>query len=495
MTDLKCTLSRNSELFIITAGLVCAVFLAASSYEFGSLSIAAPAIIDASRTSLPFLVAAIVLLCLLSSVVRRSWIRKALALFTIAVFVVWSVSCMILENSESINEKTAYILVLVHMTTGRLLGVLLLAQWSLHFALCTPSEVFKCSLAGFAATIALYLLHNSTAFPNYFVIIAAAASCALCLFAEIALLENPRSAHSLPGIPEKITRTAIAGIWRERIVFVFSRIAWGIVIGFFIGLLSGVQQHSELSFSQALLAVASIVILLSTALMAPKKKSALTYLIVAVPAGIICLVFAAFGIGKIMDIGRLAPTISTIMWGTLLLVQHPTYRDVLQLDLPTFAFVERSITTAAIAIATYAATALKSNANSSIFLASAGDIILLSAFLCIAVITLIMLGLHIFKYYPSESEGIKLENEAETKAQLISTLHDNFALTEREVEICCYLAKGYSRPYIARVLYLSPNTVKTHAHNIYGKLLVRSQDELIEKIDALTNHAEKAATE
>lgn len=44
------------------------------------------------------------------------------------------------------------------------------------------------------------------------------------------------------------------------------------------------------------------------------------------------------------------------------------------------------------------------------------------------------------------------------------------ALSAREREILGLLAEGASAPDIARKLYLSPATVKTHLHNVYEKL-------------------------
>ena len=41
------------------------------------------------------------------------------------------------------------------------------------------------------------------------------------------------------------------------------------------------------------------------------------------------------------------------------------------------------------------------------------------------------------------------------------------------------LAEGYSRPYIAKMLYISVDTVKVHVKHIYAKLGIGSQDDLI----------------
>ena len=41
------------------------------------------------------------------------------------------------------------------------------------------------------------------------------------------------------------------------------------------------------------------------------------------------------------------------------------------------------------------------------------------------------------------------------------------------------IAAGYSRNYIGKVLFISPDTVKVHAKHIYAKLGFSSKDDLI----------------
>ena len=48
-------------------------------------------------------------------------------------------------------------------------------------------------------------------------------------------------------------------------------------------------------------------------------------------------------------------------------------------------------------------------------------------------------------------------------------------LTEREMEVLRYIAEGCSNPEIASRLFLSPNTLKAHAQNIFMKLNVHNR--------------------
>jgi LuxR family maltose regulon positive regulatory protein len=54
-------------------------------------------------------------------------------------------------------------------------------------------------------------------------------------------------------------------------------------------------------------------------------------------------------------------------------------------------------------------------------------------------------------------------------------------LSERELEILNYIAKGLTNPEIASRLFLSPHTVKVHTRNIYQKLNVNNRTQAATK--------------
>lgn len=60
---------------------------------------------------------------------------------------------------------------------------------------------------------------------------------------------------------------------------------------------------------------------------------------------------------------------------------------------------------------------------------------------------------------------------------------ENAALTPRETEVLCFMAKGRNAKYIASQLYISERTVKTHGYHIYQKLGIHSQQELIDLVE------------
>jgi LuxR family maltose regulon positive regulatory protein len=54
-------------------------------------------------------------------------------------------------------------------------------------------------------------------------------------------------------------------------------------------------------------------------------------------------------------------------------------------------------------------------------------------------------------------------------------------IRERERDVLRCIAAGMSNPEIAAQLYLSPNTVKTHARNLYGKLGVQKRSQALRR--------------
>jgi LuxR family maltose regulon positive regulatory protein len=79
----------------------------------------------------------------------------------------------------------------------------------------------------------------------------------------------------------------------------------------------------------------------------------------------------------------------------------------------------------------------------------------------------------------TESEQPKVRQDQAPQAELIEPLSD------REIEILGLIAEGLTNPEIASRLFLSPNTVKAHTRNIYGKLGVHNRTQAVTKSRSL----------
>jgi LuxR family maltose regulon positive regulatory protein len=78
------------------------------------------------------------------------------------------------------------------------------------------------------------------------------------------------------------------------------------------------------------------------------------------------------------------------------------------------------------------------------------------------------------------------QSENDSKAQTPTSEFDWVEpLSERELEVLQLIADGLTNQEISTRLYLSPNTVKTHARNIYSKLGVKGRTKATAKARAM----------
>ena len=63
--------------------------------------------------------------------------------------------------------------------------------------------------------------------------------------------------------------------------------------------------------------------------------------------------------------------------------------------------------------------------------------------------------------------------------EIATLLLQAYGLSPRELEIAQLLLTGFSVPYIARLLVLSPYTARDHLKSIFEKVGVNSQQDLI----------------
>jgi DNA-binding CsgD family transcriptional regulator/MFS family permease len=66
-----------------------------------------------------------------------------------------------------------------------------------------------------------------------------------------------------------------------------------------------------------------------------------------------------------------------------------------------------------------------------------------------------------------------------SKEDIIKLLTSKFNFTPREIDVALLLLAGYNNSWIAKQLYISPNTVKYHTKNIFLKMNVNDRNEII----------------
>ena len=72
--------------------------------------------------------------------------------------------------------------------------------------------------------------------------------------------------------------------------------------------------------------------------------------------------------------------------------------------------------------------------------------------------------------------------EAPDLAARCAAVAERHGLTSREAEVLVEIAGGHSSKYVAEVLCVTPNTVRSHTKNIYSKLGVTSRDGMLEMV-------------
>ncbi len=77
------------------------------------------------------------------------------------------------------------------------------------------------------------------------------------------------------------------------------------------------------------------------------------------------------------------------------------------------------------------------------------------------------------------------------REQVLSEMIEEAGLTSREAEVFHIIVRGHNAHYVADTLCVSFSTAKTHTCNIYKKLDIHSQQDLIEAVEHREAHLKK----
>jgi DNA-binding CsgD family transcriptional regulator len=81
-----------------------------------------------------------------------------------------------------------------------------------------------------------------------------------------------------------------------------------------------------------------------------------------------------------------------------------------------------------------------------------------------------------------------LQNSFSENEKLSTLKNARYSLTNREIDVFRYIAKGFTNKEIAHTLSIGVSTVKTHTNNLFAKLNCNNRKQAIEKWDELVKN-------
>lgn len=426
-------------------------------------------------------VAAVVLMLVSGTVMHRS-VRRLLAAASAIIALFWGAMMLLVGMLPILEGPNAAFLHLVLNASGQILTMLLLVQWNLHISLCRFSEIAIVTTLSLLAAAFIYLLGSWLVSPVPLVVALICVSAACNMALELTVTGNSDSACSLGETSRlRLQMPSGEGISRTNIILFFgSRLLWGVIVGVFVGGLSFGERQATAGLLMIVAGASLLAVFAALALIVKANKLSTIILLVTSSLAVALVIVQCFFNSDFSQLMRPMAAIIVLVWIVQLRSQLLAFRAMLRVRPSVFAYCEL--------LAPYATCCLVSAAIRVLLLPSAGaglggyaagiNALAMLAFFIIAILSL---ADHVLRYFPSLDT--EQDQDAIGQKQLsVTSLGADRMLTPRETEVLYYVALGYSRPYIEKVLYISKGTAKAHIHHIYQKLGVATQDELIELV-------------
>lgn len=103
--------------------------------------------------------------------------------------------------------------------------------------------------------------------------------------------------------------------------------------------------------------------------------------------------------------------------------------------------------------------------------------------LVLAFALIVVTFIFFIRFAPTLNESSIDSAKSTSNYEALSRIADKRGLTARETEIVLLVSQGYSAKTIAEMLYLSPETIRTHIKRIYRKLEVHSKQDIIKLVN------------
>ena len=496
MTDRKAT-SFESPLRAasVSVGAGCILFILALSVT-GQISRYYPVVLSELSVYVISLGIAVILLC--SIVLLRKaavfWkLYSVLSVVAFALVAVWALLAIVLHGISAADFHGIGALLLVFEISRLVFTAFLGILWNLHMSLNRVAEAPQiASLTVLMATI-LYLLSLLLGEGSWVLAVCAGAtSCVLLRFVAQKFTFQGDSAYSVQAVQRAQLHEPQPSepVLKTRITFFSSRVLWHMVTTVFLVVSIGSLWPTYLEPLKIVLVVAVLVAGAGGVVFSRSGKASACFISIGLPFSIIALCYVGLGSGDFGSLNLVLVVLATYAWYMLFYVQLPSYRDITRMQPITYAFLERLIPLTA----AYLARIIMSLGFPELWTGFMGErltsVIVLLFAVCSVGLCVVVLVRHVVRYYPdtlpfyrsNRHDGAGDEGSRAVMQPLLDEIASQRELTPRETDVLYYLARGYSKPYIAKTLCVSLATVKTHTRGIYRKLGVGTHDELIDYV-------------
>ena len=412
--------------------------------------------------------------------------RLALSLVSCGLALMWVVLLIYLQAATSFDSAVPEILLVLYGFSGRIVTLLLNIHWNYHCTLNTLDENPRCVAFSILCALGLFLLYLARGgfFAQCLVIGALGACAVLATATSWTEFRNRTGDHDAETIyaSDQAHSLTSEGHGMTRVLYFGSRVLYGLLLGVLVWL-GATSAPTRASRTLALMGVLGALVglaFVAARLLTPRGNSAAA---IASPVAAFLLLWTAFYPEAASHPLCLYAALADLTWTAQNLFQLPSYRRICRLPAAFFAYADYIAQIIPYYLVVWL---LSSCGDATRYLQVQGVAPQTLGTVCIIVLMAFSIGAmvrHAMRYLPRPPAPPSVDSTP-SSAVADSSLLD--ALTPRERDVFALMAAGYSRSYIGKVLYISPDTVKVHARHIYAKLDIASKDELIQLADNQT---------
>lgn len=440
------------------------------------------------------LVAALLLFVLLKPL-ENSAGRVALSLANCVLAAVWIVLLCYLQGAAMDEVAVPEPLFILYAFSGRIATFVVNMQWNYQFALNTVDENPRYVAAGSLCALGFFLAYLVVGgfFAQLMVMVALAASSLLALAFSWAEFQEKAGAHSAQAVfkTDASHPVAVEGHTTVRFLYFGSRSLYGLVLGVLVWLATLVDPFTvnpSVLMAGSALCAATGILFIAGGLLTPAGNSLAA---IGSPLYVFVLVGIALYPTAFVEPVWLFATLGEATWTAQNLFQLPSYRRICKLGAARFAYTDYIAQVVPYYLLVWI---LSSSGTAARYLqahAISPDVL---GTVCLTVLVVFSIGAmvrHTIRYLPRDhSTVVSAPSHVARERDLVNGAQQLGDLTPREQDVFALIAAGYTRSYIGKVLYISPDTVKVHARHIYAKLGIASKDELIRFAETIQTHGD-----